>query len=47
MASFSPVIQPDKSKAEIYNKKYALYVRAIECLDGLWDQMQELVEYKK
>ena len=46
MAAFSDVIQPDPGKAEIYNAKYRLYLRAIDCLDGLWDDMQKLVEWK-
>ena len=37
-------IMPNKDLKEIYDKKYHLYVRTIECLDGLWDEMQELVE---
>ena len=47
MAAFSEPIQPDLSKAEIYNAKYALYLRAIDCLDGLWSDMQKLTEWKK
>ena len=47
MAAFSDVIRPDPAKAEIYNAKYHLYLRAIDCLDGLWDDMQKLVEWKK
>lgn len=45
MTQISETIQPNPQLAEIYNKKYALYVKAIECLDGLWTNMQELVEY--
>ena len=46
MAKFSPTIQPDQRRADVYDRKYRLYVRAIECLDGLWDEMQELVDWK-
>ena len=44
MASFSPTIYPDAKRADIYDKKYRLYVRAIECLDSLWDDMQKLID---
>lgn len=44
MTKISEPVMPDPSKADIYDKKYHLYVRAIESLDGLWDEMQELVE---
>ncbi|MBQ6322276.1 MAG: carbohydrate kinase [Lachnospiraceae bacterium] len=37
-------LQPNKELKEIYDRKYQLYVKTIECLDGLWDQMQEMVE---
>ena len=47
MAAFSEPIQPDLSKAEIYNAKYRLYLQAIDCLDGLWSDMQKLTEWKK
>ena len=46
MTVISETIHPDPSKAEIYDSKYRLYLRAIECLDGLWDEMQNLVERK-
>ena len=46
MASFSDTIQPDPAAADIYDKKYHLYVRAIECLDGLWDEMQAVVDLR-
>ena len=46
MASFSPTIQPDAARADMYDKKYQLYVRAIECLDGLWDDMQKVIDGK-
>ncbi|MBQ7682327.1 MAG: carbohydrate kinase [Oscillibacter sp.] len=46
MASFSRTIYPDAERADIYDKKYRLYVRAIECLDGLWDDMQKVIDGK-
>ena len=44
MCSVSPAVQPDPDKAEIYGKKYVLYKKTIEALDGLWDEMQTLIE---
>ncbi len=32
----SRVIEPDKTKKDIYDKKYELYKKAIECLGPLW-----------
>ena len=37
-------VRPNPELAEIYNRKYQLYLKTIECLDGLWDEMQALVE---
>ncbi|MCR5575706.1 MAG: carbohydrate kinase [Oscillospiraceae bacterium] len=44
MCEVSPAVLPDGAKAEIYAKKYALYKKTIEALDGLWDDMQALIE---
>lgn len=44
MTVVSQAIAPNPDLAEIYNRKYELYVRTIECLDGLWDTMQKVVE---
>jgi L-xylulokinase len=35
-SSVSHVYQPDKSKKDIYDKKYELYKKAIECLQPIW-----------
>ena len=35
---------PDPDAGAVYEKKYRLYLRTIECLDGLWTGMQELIE---
>ncbi len=43
MTDISDAVMPDKSKKEIYDKKYRLYCRIIESLDGIWDEMQELI----
>ena len=44
MCAVSPAVLPDPAKAEIYAKKYALYKKTIDALDGLWDDMQALIE---
>ena len=44
MTRIKAAVQPDESRFAIYDKKYHLYKRTIECLDGLWDEMQELIE---
>ena len=46
MTNVSRRYEPDPSLAYIYEKKYNLYCKAIICLDGLWNSMQELVEGK-
>lgn len=37
-------IAPNPELADIYDRKYAVYKKTLECLDGLWDEMQKLVE---
>lgn len=44
MCNISPAVYPDKTKAEIYNRKYNLYKKVIVCLDPLWESMQTLIE---
>lgn len=44
MCQVAPAVLPDPAKAEIYNKKYALYKKTIHCLDPLWGDMQQLIE---
>ena len=46
MCRLSPAVYPDPEKKAIYDKKYALYCKTIQTLDGLWDQMQLLAEEK-
>lgn len=36
--------EPDYSKKEIYDRKYLLYKKIIESLDGIWGEMQKLIE---
>lgn len=47
MTAISDAIYPIPENVEIYNKKYALYVKTIDCLDGLWDDMQKLIDESK
>ena len=44
MCRIAPAVQPRPEYARIYDRKYALYLRTIDCLDGLWDEMQALIE---
>ncbi|MBO5283487.1 MAG: carbohydrate kinase [Lachnospiraceae bacterium] len=44
MCSLSAAVYPDPGKKAIYDRKYALYCKTIQCLDGLWDGMQLLAE---
>ena len=44
MVSVGRRVLPDPGKKEIYDRKYRLYLRAIECLDPLWDEMQRMEE---
>lgn len=44
MCAVSGTVLPRREYKEIYEKKYRLYRRTIECLDPLWDEMQEVIE---
>lgn len=44
MCRVAPAVLPDASKAEIYRRKYGLYKKAIDCLNPLWGDMQDLIE---
>ncbi len=44
MSPVHPAVMPDPARKEIYDRKYHLYKRAIESLDGFWDEMQQLCE---
>ena len=46
MTVFSKPYLPDPKAGEIYDRKYALYKKTVACLDGLWDEMQKLVDRK-
>lgn len=43
MSILSAPVYPNEHTREIYDKKYALYLRAIECLDALWSEMNEMM----
>ena len=42
MTNLHKTIMPNKCNAQIYEKKYELYLKTIDCLDGLWESMQEM-----
>ena len=44
MTSVSRRFEPDPGRIGIYDRKYALYCKTIECLDGLWTEMQAMIE---
>ena len=44
MTVVGKTIEPNKELAKIYDRKYHIYIKTLACLDGLWDEMQELVE---
>lgn len=44
MCKISKTVYPDPKAATVYEKKYALYLKTIQCLDGLWDAMQAFIE---
>ena len=46
MTSVARRYEPDPAWIETYNRKYRLYVRTLEQLDGLWDEMQAVIEGK-
>lgn len=46
MSGSAAPVYPRPDAVEAYKKKYVLYLRTIECLDGLWGMMQEQMEGK-
>jgi L-xylulokinase len=38
MVKTTRVVEPDKTKAEIYTKKYERYLEAAAALDGYWKE---------
>lgn len=47
MSSVAGVFEPNRELADVYDWKYAMYVKSIGLLDGLWEDLQLLVEGKK
>lgn len=46
ICAVSAAVHPRPDAVAGYDKKYRLYLRAIECLNGLWPDMQKLIEGK-
>lgn len=44
MTVIEEAIMPDPEAGAVYDEKYHLYCRIIESLDGVWDEMQALIE---
>ena len=44
MTVISGRYEPNAEASAVYDRKYALYVKTIECLDSLWDEMQAYIE---
>ena len=44
MTSVSRRFEPDEKRAAVYERKYALYCKTVDCLDGLWTEMQSLID---
>ena len=45
MSRISDAVMPNPAMKDIYDRKYRLYVHAIESLDSFWDGMQSLIEF--
>ena len=37
-------VLPRSDAAKVYEEKYALYLKTIECLNALWPDMQRFME---
>jgi L-xylulokinase len=44
MCSIAPAVLPRPEYAEIYQRKYALYLRVIGALDSVWFEMQAVID---
>ena len=44
MCRIAPAVQPNPARKEVYDRKYALYCKAVESLDGFWGDMQAFIE---
>lgn len=38
-------VEPNEKNYDIYRRKYDLYLKTIDALDGLWSDMQSFIEY--
>lgn len=47
MSAVAKRYEPNPARKDIYDRKYALYRSVIAALDGVWDEMQAVVEYKE
>ncbi len=44
MCPVSGRVEPNRDHFPAYQARFRLYQRAVACLDGLWDEMQEVIE---
>lgn len=44
MCGISAIYYPDPDRAAVYDRKYKLYCRTVDCLNGLWGEMQQYCE---
>ncbi|MDL2218477.1 carbohydrate kinase [Christensenellaceae bacterium OttesenSCG-928-M15] len=44
MCAIAPPVLPDPKKAALYDRKYALYLKTIEGLDGVWTDIQAFID---
>ena len=42
MCRINPQLIPDPENVGIYDRKYEMYKKVIDCLDGVWDSMHEM-----
>ena len=47
MCSIAPAVLPNPEKKAVYERKYRMFLRVIEALDGVWDEMQSLIERRE
>lgn len=45
MCEFQAQVLPRLEMKDIYDRKYSLYLKAIDCLDSLWDDIQEYKDF--
>jgi L-xylulokinase len=46
MTSIAPAVLPNPAMKALYDRRYALYKKTIECLDPLWSEMQAHIDGK-